>query len=433
MSEKINVLIYPSGSENAIDIYDSLKYNIHFNIIGASGKSDHTEYIYPLDRYIIEKGLYINDADFIDIFNKIIHKFEIKYIIPTHDVIAAFLTEYSEKIDAIIVCSPHETAKLAVNKYLTYQYFKVYDFMPKVYSAIDESIQYPVFVKPYIGAGGKGTFKADSKAKLNEILEKSTDLLVSEYLPGEEYTVDCFTNYKGELLFLGPRTRERITMGITFHSERIQLNDEIVYIANTINDLTDLRGAWFFQVKKDMHGRLKLMEFSVRQAGTMAFYRQLGINFAALSLFDAMGLEVKILFNDYNLKLDRCLKSSYQLDYLYHRVYVDFDDTLIVDNKVNTTLIKFLYQCSNNHIKLILITKHIYDVQDTLSKYKIYKELFDEIIVLLADEDKSDFIQPDNSIFIDNYYFDRLKVSTKLKIPVFDVDAIESLIKDCEI
>ena len=28
--EKINVLIFPSGAENAINVYDSLKYNIHF-------------------------------------------------------------------------------------------------------------------------------------------------------------------------------------------------------------------------------------------------------------------------------------------------------------------------------------------------------------------------------------------------------------------
>ena len=93
------------------------------------------------------------------------------------------------------------------------------------------------------------------------------------------------------------------------------------------------RGAWFFQVKEDKQGSLKLMEFSVRQAGTMNFYRQLGINFAALSLFDAMGYDVKIIFNDYNLTLDRCLKNCYKFDYYYEKLYIDFDDTLMIKRK----------------------------------------------------------------------------------------------------
>jgi hypothetical protein len=431
--KKINVLIYPAGAENAIDIYDSLKYNIHFNIYGASGKSDHTEFIYPHDRYVVSNDLYISKINFIDILNTILKRFEIVYIIPTHDVIAAFLTENSDKITAKIVCSPYETAKVAVNKYLSYKFFKDYDFVTEVYQNVEEIKEYPVFVKPFVGAGGKGTFKADSKLKLTQMLETSTDFLISEYLSGDEYTVDCFTNYKGELLFIGPRTRERITMGITFHSERVEINPEIVHIAQTINKSLCLRGAWFFQLKKDKVGKLKLMEFSVRQAGTMAFYRQLGINFAALSLFDAMGLEVKILFNDYLIKLDRCIKSCYQLKYFYDYVYVDLDDTLIVNDKVNTTLMRFLYQCINNKIKIILITKHAYDVSNTLVTYRISKELFDEIIIISSDEDKSKYIRNYNSIFIDNYYFDRAGVKEVCNIPVFDVDAIECLINTAEL
>ena len=46
---------------------------------------------------------------------------------------------------------------------------------------------------------------------------------------------------------------------------------------------------------------------------------------------------------------------------------------------------------------------------------------------------KSDYIKRENSIFIDNYFKERLEVKEKLGIPVFDVDAIECLIDDSKI
>jgi hypothetical protein len=50
-------------------------------------------------------------------------------------------------------------------------------------------------------------------------------------------------------------------------------------------------------------------------------------------------------------------------------------------------------------------------------------------IVQLTDaQEKWAFIEPEGSIFIDNYWFDRRAVKAKFGIPVFDVDSIESLL-----
>jgi hypothetical protein len=160
----------------------------------------------------------------------------------------------------------------------------------------------------------------------------------------------------------------------------------------------------------------------------MTFYRQLGVNFAALSLFDAMGCDVKVLFNDYGITLDRRLKNRYHLDYQYEKVYIDFDDTIIVKGQVNTSVITFLYQCVNEGKQIILLTKHAYDLNESFGRYRICKELFDEIILIEPDGKKSDYINNSKSIFIDNYFYDRLLVKERCNIPVFDVDAVECLL-----
>lgn len=427
MGDKVNVLIFPAGSESAIDIYDSLKYNLHFNVFGASGKIDHAEFIYPKDNLFIG-DLYITKENFIDEFNKVIKKFGIDYIIPTHDTIALFVTNHRDRLNAKVVCSPYETAKIAENKMLTYESLKDSSFFPKIYQNILEVKKFPVFLKPFVGVGGKGTHVANNIIELNNIMKETPNLLICEYLPGKEYTIDCFTNKDGELLFAGPRRRGRITMGMTFHSERVEYNSEFEKIATELNNKFKFRGAWFFQVKEDEFGHLKLMEFAVRQAGTMTFYRQLGVNFAALSVFDAMGYDVKVLFNDNKMTLDRCLKNSYRFDYQYEKIYIDFDDTLVVKDEVNTTLMKLIYQWINANKQVILITKHAYDLNQSLKKYRISKELFHKIILIESDKKKADYIEKSKAIFIDNYFPERVSVKKICNIPVFDVDAVECLI-----
>ena len=425
--KKYNVLIFPAGGENAINIHDSLKYNIHFNLFGASSLVDYGKELYPKSNYCIE-NLYISDENFINRFNDLINKFQIDLIIPTHDTIALFLMENEKNINAKIVCSPLETTRIAHSKKLIFDNLKNKFYCPKIYNNIDEVKDYPVFLKPNIGAGGKGTYLAKDYEELFLKLNSNNDLVICENLPGDEITVDCFTNFKRQLLFVGPRTRERITMGISFESKTIPLSEEIEKIAIDLNNTFVFRGAWFFQLKRDINGKYKLMEFSVRQAGTMALYRTLGINFALLSLFDALELDTNILYNKYDLTLSRRLKNSYNLNFSYDNIYIDFDDTLIINNKVNSKAMAFIYQCLNKNKKIYLISKHSTNIYDSLKKYKIDKSIFDEIIIINELDSKSDFIKHKKAIFIDNYYKERKEVFEKKHIPVFDVDVIENLI-----
>ena len=57
-----------------------------------------------------------------------------------------------------------------------------------------------------------------------------------------------------------------------------------------------------------------------------------------------------------------------------------------------------------------------------------HKDLSD-ILHLSDEQEKWAYINPMSSIFIDNYWFDRKQVKEKLGIPVFDVDAVECLLK----
>jgi hypothetical protein len=200
-------------------------------------------------------------------------------------------------------------------------------------------------------------------------------------------------------------------------------------IAEALNQRVRLDGAWFFQVKRDGQGRFKLLEFAPRQASTMGLYRHSGVNFALLSLFNAMRLPVRILRNDYALQIDRCLHNRFKADFDYTRVYIDFDETLIAEGRVHGRVMDFLYQCRNRGVEIVLITKHRHDLAATLAECAISERLFTRIVHLRDDQPKADHIEPDGAIFIDNYWHDRDAVKRRHGIPVFDVDAVECLMR----
>ena len=84
---RFRVLIFPAGAENALEIYDALRYRLDFTVYGASGKAEFAEFRYP-DGHYIEGDFYINRPDFDDVFESVIQKYNINLVIPTHDSVA---------------------------------------------------------------------------------------------------------------------------------------------------------------------------------------------------------------------------------------------------------------------------------------------------------------------------------------------------------
>lgn len=423
------ILIFPAGAENALEIYDALRYRVDIELFGASGKKDFAEYQYDEEHYI-EDDFYINHVGFIERFNALLSQYRIDVVIPTHDDIALYLAEHHEEIEAKVLVSEAHTAEVCRHKRLMLELLEDTNCCPHWFKARDEVKEgdFPLYLKPDIAAGGVGARKVSCIAEVDDSMF-SEQYVLCEYLPGKELTVDCFTDRKGKLKFVGPRSRDRIQMGIAFRSTAALLTQEVQSIAEIINERLSFLGAWYFQLREDRQGRYKLLEISCRQAGTMTLYRHMGVNFPYLGIMELYGLSGESLILEATCQLERRLRTAFKLGIEYNHVYVDYDDTLIVHGKVCGVIIRFLYQCHDERIPVTLLTRHEGNLQRDMDSYALPGSLFDKIICLNAAENKADYVMP-GSIFIDNSFAERKAVGMHCHVPVFDVDAVDMLLRE---
>ncbi|HBV76739.1 MULTISPECIES: ATP-grasp domain-containing protein [Vibrio] len=416
----MNILVIPSGTEVAHEIVRSLVGVKNINVYGANSVDSYTE----IDKENITIGIpYINDNNFIPSIIEICKLNNITHIFPAHDDASLKLTKNQHQLNAKVVSSCYKTNEICRSKRKTYQLLKDIIRVPMIYDFRSQDLEFPLFSKPDTGQGSVGVKKIENIKDLDLVTDSD---ILCEYLPGNEYTVDCVTDSFGELIFAGARLRRSTRNGIAVETELVDDNEQFFTFAYSINKKLNLRGAWFFQVKEDKNGDLCLLEVATRIAGSMITNRFVGINFSELSILISNNIPVSVLQQNFKVKLFRNLAFQFQVDLKFDHIYTDFDDCLIFEDKVNSELVSFLYNELNNHKKITLITRHSGDLNKKLKELRLYA-LFDEIIHITNGDKKSNYILNANSIFIDDSFSERKDVSDSLGIPCFSVDMIRGL------
>ena len=232
------VLVFPAGTEIAFEIHNALKYSKFVELYGASSVSCHAEFLF---KNYIEGVPFPGDPGLIDALNKIVDEYGIDLIYPAHDSACLTLTEEQDKLHCKVVTSPIETVDTCRSKTKTYEFFKGEEFIPKTFASADDVKSYPVFCKPAVGQGSEGAMKVTDRDDLEKLLAGDEQYVICEYLPGDEYTVDCFTDRNGKLRSALIRRRERIRSGIAVRSRIIPMEDSVMKIAEKINGLEDLQ------------------------------------------------------------------------------------------------------------------------------------------------------------------------------------------------
>ena len=156
----------------------------------------------------------------------------------------------------------------------------------------------PVCCKPIYGDGGRGFHiiatrpdearrlfeeKPDStyisKSELLRIAQEANripELIVMEYLPGDEYSVDALAKH-GETVVAIPRLREQIVSGITTKGVIVNHRDVTAYVKHVVAAL-GLHGNVGVQVRRNAEGNVRILEVNPRLQGTTVHCTAAGVN-----------------------------------------------------------------------------------------------------------------------------------------------------------
>ena len=383
LSKKI--LVLPCATQIGVEQFYSLRFNKLFELVGASHNDNDDLY-----SNFIRLNNPLDKPEFIEEIKSIVSKQEIDILLPSHDEIL-YILKNSELSNLI---PGNDKNVIDTCRYKTKTYQKLNESPELSPRIVDYKIVNNSFLKPDKGQGSKGT------------LQIETDYLHCELLPGEEYTVDCFSNFESKLIHVNPRLRKKIVNGISETTSLVKDN-EFNELAFYVNEVFKFRGSWFFQMKRDKNGVLKFLEIAPRIGGGSNINRLNGVNLTLSDLYQYLGFIVDVIPQNLVSEINR-KSPKYNLE--YDTIFVDYDDTFVFVKDILKKLNK----------EIIVITR---------SKVKVNSPYLE--IYLEDYEKKSDIIKSldkPNPIFIDDSFRERKDVILNCNIPVLTPEEVSYLL-----
>lgn len=319
----INVLMTGAGAPGAAGILKCLFQNPNIHVTATDASPD------AVGRRLVDDFVTIPFAhkeNFIETVLSVCREKNIHVLMPlvTRELIP--LAQHKNEFEANgvkLLVSSAESLEIANNKSRLYQFlewrgidlpaYRVVETIEQFETAVKE-LGHPekeVCFKPSVSNGSRGfrilsnkinkldllfNYKPNSTyITLEEavsVLSSGTfpELLISEYLPGDEYSIDCLANH-GETIIAVPRVRKRMINGISVEGEFVKNESIISYCTQIIHELK-LHGNIGLQVKQSVAGKYLLLEINPRVQGTISAALGAGVNLPLLAIKQELGLSI---------------------------------------------------------------------------------------------------------------------------------------------
>jgi carbamoyl-phosphate synthase large subunit len=152
---------------------------------------------------------------------------------------------------------------------------------------------WPCFIKPLRGSASHGTARLDSRKQLDAHIHVfGEQMLVQDYVPGSEYTIDVFKTRAGEVKAIIPRQRltvrgGEVDQGVTIHDA------ELIDAARTLAEQVDgLWGVFCCQCRRPAGKEPMFFELNPRFGGGAPLSIAAGANLPLYLLQDVTGQTV---------------------------------------------------------------------------------------------------------------------------------------------
>jgi carbamoyl-phosphate synthase large subunit len=341
----ITVLITGAGAPGAPGIIKSLRLvkERKIKIIGVDMDKNAIGFTMVDKYYLIPPA---KDRNFIKKVKRMAKKEKVDVIIP---LVTRELFKFAQNKKAFekekikVSVSDLENLKIANNKYLLMKHCRENKIptptfrLVKNYKEFERAVfdfGYPknnVCFKPPVSNGLRGfrilTKKIDrldllinykptnvltTLEEIRPVLKNAKpfpELIVMEYLPGDEYSVDVLAT-NGKTIIIIPRSRDKLKMGISFVGTTVN-DKEIIKYSTKIIETLKLNGNIGLQFKEDKRGIPKIIESNPRVQGTIVLCTAAGANLVYLAVKLALGERITKPKIKWSTKIIRYWEEAY--------------------------------------------------------------------------------------------------------------------------
>lgn len=271
----INILILSAGTRNKIVQYFKKTLGENGKVI-ATDMSTIAPAIYEADKYYIVPR--ITEPGYIDIILDICKKENIGGVLSLIDPELSLLAENEEKfknIGTTVIGSSYELCERALDKMQMFQWLRSHGYnCAKSYVDKNEffadvktgKANYPAFVKPVRGSASIAISKVFDNETVDLLFDHSDNLMIQEYLDGQEIGADCYIDLlSGELVSVF--TKKKIVMRAGETDKSVSFKDEKLFelIKKFVNE-----SGWRGQIDIDIfeiNGEYHISEVNPRFGG----------------------------------------------------------------------------------------------------------------------------------------------------------------------
>lgn len=238
----------------------------------------------------------ISDDSFFDRALEVIEKERIDVIFPTSGFDTLVYSRRKKELEergVVVALSDWAAVETCIDKWAFYEKTRERFPLPTTTLNPAERTEFPCFVKPVRGKGARGIALCKDADELAYQVSQRDDLIISDYLPGEEYSIDCLADLQGRALAAVPRERIATKEGICVKG-RVVRDAEMETACRELSEFLGLVGPSCMQMKRDAAGKMRFVEVNPRMGGATIFATLAGVNIAWLLVELAQGRPVEV-------------------------------------------------------------------------------------------------------------------------------------------
>ena len=294
----MNILLLSSGTRNKIVQYFKTALEGKGNVI-CTDMSNLAPSIYEADKFYVVPR--ITAPGYLDVILDICVKEKIDGVLSLIDPELSLLAKNKDSFEAIgtqVIGSSYELCEMSLNKFEMYNWLtnhgykcaKSYINKNDFYADVEAgNAKYPVFVKPIRGSASIEISKAYDKETVELLFDHSEDLMIQEFLDGQEFGADVYIDMiSGEVVYIFTKKKILMRAGETDKAVSFK-NPELFKLIEKFASEAGYRGQIDIDIF-DREGEYYISEVNPRFGGGYPHTYEAGCNHMKLILNNLNGV-----------------------------------------------------------------------------------------------------------------------------------------------